>query len=157
MFLSSVRAGTDVLDAYRKPLVAANPLFPFEHVSELRDVGGAQRTRDDCTDYLARHAMLHSDLADAELIIAELIANIIQHANGAGSFTMTWHGKHPKLDVVDSGPGHPVVCTSTLDDPFAETGRGIAIIRALAIDMDFGNKSDGGSYFTVLLPVTRVP
>ncbi len=44
----------------------------------------------------------------------------------------------------------------TLDDPHAESGRGLAIVAALAAELTFPNRHDGGGYMCVLLPVERV-
>lgn len=110
--------------------------------------------------YFDLHATLDSDLWGVELIIAELAANLERHALGAGSFQLNWYGDHPVLTVLDDGPGFPesaLRAASVLVDPYAESGRGLQIVRTLAIEMDFGNLPGGGAFVRVTLPVKRSP
>ena len=107
-------------------------------------------------EYFRRHATSDSDVEAAELIVAELVANVQRHARGAASFHLDWRGRRPRLLVLDSGPGFPgPLCDTFPADPYAESGRGLAIVRALAVDTEFGNRPEGGGFASVTLPLER--
>jgi anti-sigma regulatory factor (Ser/Thr protein kinase) len=107
-------------------------------------------------EYFCRYATSDSDVDAAELIVAELVANVQRHANGSASFHVDWRGRRPRLLVLDGGPGFQGALCSTLPtDPYAESGRGLAIVRALAVETEFGNRPDGGGFASVTLPVER--
>jgi len=77
-------------------------------------------------------AQAPSDVDGAELIYGELVANTIRHARGAVQVRLELEDSHPPVLVVrDHGPGvrhrRPV-----RPDPYAESGRGLAIVETLA-------------------------
>ena len=116
----------------------------------------AQGVREACREYLLRYAEPDDyALANAELIVAELVANVERHAPGPASFHLDWNDRNPRLLVLDRGPGFPLEVTTALPEPFAESGRGLAIINLLAVEHKFGNRPDGGAYVCVVLPVER--
>lgn len=86
--------------------------------------------------------------------IGELIGNVVRHAPGNIEVRLDWTSDEAILSVRDSGrsfefnPNLP-------QDPFAETGRGLYIVCALAehFDMSFDNGS--GKVIRVVLPVSR--
>jgi anti-sigma regulatory factor (Ser/Thr protein kinase) len=106
-------------------------------------------------DYLSRHAARGSDVPGAELIFGELLGNLVRHAPGPASFRLDWHGERPTLVVADEGAGFQGAPQTTLDDPVAEDGRGLALVRALAVEVVFGNRPGRGAYVKVVLPVQR--
>jgi anti-sigma regulatory factor (Ser/Thr protein kinase) len=108
--------------------------------------------------YFLLHATIDSDVWGAELIIAELSANLERHALGSGAFHLKWRDHNPTVTVVDDGPGFPESVrnpSSTVLDAYAEFGRGLQIVRALAIALDFGNLPGGGAFVRVTLPLER--
>jgi anti-sigma regulatory factor (Ser/Thr protein kinase) len=116
----------------------------------------AEHVRDALREFFRAYATSDSDVAAAELIVAELVANVLRHASGAASFHVDWRGRRPRLQVLDDGPGFEGPVDSTLPaDPYAEKGRGLAIVRALAIESEFGNRPHGGGFASVTLPVER--
>lgn len=115
----------------------------------------AARLRPALRDFLRRRATHDSDLCAAESIVAELIANVVRHGRGAAEFKLDWRDQHPVLCVFDHGPGFAGPPVSTLSDPTAESGRGLAIVRAFSLDVQLGNQPEGGAYVRVTLPVTR--
>jgi anti-sigma regulatory factor (Ser/Thr protein kinase) len=102
------------------------------------------------------YATSDSDVAAAEQIVGELVANVQRHARGSASFHLDWRDRRPRLLVLDGGPGFQgPVGAAVPADPYAETGRGLAIVRALAVETEFGNRPDGGAFASVTLPVER--
>src|SRR5215212_761757 len=49
--------------------------------------------------YLRRHAEADSDLAGAEVVVAELLLNAFQHAPGPAWVRIGWSGERPRLEV----------------------------------------------------------
>lgn len=84
------------------------------------------------------------------------MANVQRHAHGSASFHLDWRGRRPRLLVLDGGPGFQRPVGSAFPaEPYAETGRGLAIVQAFAIETEFGNRPDGGGFASVTLPVER--
>jgi signal transduction histidine kinase len=124
---------------------------------EVHDARHGARVRRLFRNYLLRYATADSEVATAELIFGELLANVIRYGCGVGSFHVDWRNAHPTLLVEDRGAGFQEPPQSTLADPIAETGRGLALVRALAVEMLIGNRPGGGAYVSVVLPIRRLP
>lgn len=124
--------------------------------AQIPGAARSQGVRAACREYLVRYAVADDEaLANAELIIAELVANVERHAPGPASFHLDWNGRHPRLMVMDRGPGFAAEPATTLENPWSESGRGLAIVALLAVEYHFGNRIDGGGYVCVVLPVER--
>ncbi|MDQ2991995.1 MAG: ATP-binding protein, partial [Candidatus Eremiobacteraeota bacterium] len=92
----------------------------------------------------------------AEMIFGELLGNVVRYARGPVSFHLNWHGREPTLLVTDEGPGfRRGTPRSELNDLNAESGRGLAMVRAFAVAMETGNRPERGAYVSVVLPVRR--
>ncbi len=105
--------------------------------------------------YLFRYATPESDLFGAELIFGELLGNVVRYAPGRVAFHLDWHGQRPTLLVVDEGAGFRGAPRGGLGDLDAESGRGLALVRAFAVEMLIGNRPQHGAYVSVILPVRR--
>ena len=139
-------------DAAAREKIASSWLWSAEVPGTVR----AQGVREACREYLLRYAEPDDHaLANAELIVAELVANVERHAQGTASFHLDWNDRNPRLLVLDRGPGFSTEPKTSLDDPYAESGRGLAIVAFLAVEHKFGNRIDGGAYVCVVLPVER--
>ncbi len=114
------------------------------------------RARRDFRDYLMRFATVGSDVPAAELIFGELLANIVRHAYGNGTFRLDWRDPHARLVVEDRGSGFREPPRGTMEDPAAESGRGLALVTLLA-EVSISNRSGGGACVRVVLPVERPP
>ena len=122
------------------------------------DVSGAaqgRRARLDFRAYLTRFAGAGSDIAAAELIFGELLANVMRHAHGVGTFRLDWRDPHARLVVEDRGRGFCDAPRGSLEDPVAETGRGLALVSILAVEVSVSNRLGGGACVRVVLPVVR--
>lgn len=110
--------------------------------------------------YLARHAAPHSALDEAELVVAETVGNAVRHAGGPIWVSLSWRELSPTLEVRDLGPGFdPDELTAArnapLDDPFAESGRGLFLISRLAPSLQARLRAAGGMTVSVVLPVRK--
>ena len=57
----------------------------------------------------------------------------------------------------DEGAGFSNDPCLTFDEVASESGRGLAIIRALAVSLAFGNRPVRGAFVRVVLPIERRP
>jgi signal transduction histidine kinase len=125
-------------------------------VWEVRDEAGrVLRERRTFRIQLIRIAQPPSDVDAAELIYGELVANTVRHARGAVEVRLEHADSHrPVLVVRDHGPGlHPAPAESHRD-PFAESGRGLAIVEKLACNVAVEGAEDGGTIVRATLPIT---
>ncbi|WP_367128493.1 methanogen output domain 1-containing protein [Saccharothrix sp. HUAS TT1] len=109
--------------------------------------------RRDIRDYLSRHAHAAPDqLADAELIAEEMLANAIDHSDGPVWVSLEWSQAHPILTVRDMG------ATFALPEHAPDTaqprGRGLWLISQLAPELTVAARRVGKAVESVL-PVTR--
>lgn len=115
---------------------------------------GGRALRKQFAAYLARHASDDADLAAAELVFAETVANAAEHSAGAVWVSVDWSEPTPLLVVHDLGEGF------TLDprppeDEFAESGRGLVLVSHLSTELAVAARRAGGSTVTARLPVRR--
>src|SRR5215217_6224390 len=86
-----------------------------------RGVASISALRREIVAYLSRHAEPDSDLAGAELVVAELLSNALEHAPGPAWVRAVWEGKRPRIEVHDLGPGFEL--DPRLPEPDSERGR----------------------------------
>ncbi len=103
--------------------------------------------------YLRRHAEPDSDLAGAEIVVAELLANAFQHAPGPAWVRVSWGRERPRVEVHDLGAGFEL--DPELPEPAAARGRGLFLVNAIADHVARHAKRDGGSKVVATLPVRR--
>jgi anti-sigma regulatory factor (Ser/Thr protein kinase) len=94
-----------------------------------------------------------SDIAAAELIYGELVANTIRYANGAVEVRLELRDRECVLVVRDYGPGLRLVPWSLRRDLYAESGRGLAIVGMLAREVAVEPAEGGGTVVRAVLPV----
>jgi serine/threonine-protein kinase RsbW len=87
-------------------------------------------------------------LADLKLAITEACSNSVRHAYGnePGSVEIQYH-LHPDrliVEVADSGEGFEFAEPVDETDRLVEGGLGIAIIRAIADELEIGSAPGGG-------------
>ena len=86
-------------------------------------------------------------LADLKLALTEACSNSVRHAYGeAGGVVHIVYELHPDrlvIEVTDEGTGFDPESAALADDDLAEGGLGIAIIRAVADDVEIGTRANG--------------
>ncbi|MEA2664169.1 MAG: hypothetical protein QOI11_1113 [Candidatus Eremiobacteraeota bacterium] len=127
----------------------------WQWMVEVEEPVAALDLRGAFLNYLFRYATPESDLFGAELIFGELLGNVVRYAPGRVAFHLDWHGLRPTLLVVDEGDGFRGAPGGGLSDLEAESGRGLALVRAFAVEMLIGNRPHHGAYVSVILPVRR--
>jgi DNA-binding CsgD family transcriptional regulator/anti-sigma regulatory factor (Ser/Thr protein kinase) len=125
----------------------------MEWAIDGRRAASVAALRREVAAYLQRHAEPDSDLAGAEVVIAELLSNAFEHAPGPAWVRAIWLGERPRLEVHDLGPGF--VLDPRLPEPDSERGRGLFIVDAIADDLTRASKAAGGSAVSATLPVRR--
>ena len=93
-----------------------------------------------------------ADVAAAELIYGELLANVVRHARGRVEVRLELDDAAPVLVVRDFGPGMRSVPYDPRREPMAESGRGLAIVERLAEDLEVERIPDGGTMIRAKLP-----
>lgn len=114
----------------------------------------ARGLRAEVTDFLHRHAQEPEQVSDAELVVAELVGNAIEHAGGPVWVSLDWSASRPVLTVHDLGPSFPLVPRS-LPAAASTRGRGLWLVSQLAGDLDVIAKRGSGKRVRVVLPLTR--
>ena len=96
----------------------------MEWAVEGRSAATIAALRREIVAYLRRHAQPDSDLAGAEMVIAELLSNAFEHAPGPAWVSADWDTERPRLEVHALGPGF--VLDPRLPEPDSERGRGLS-------------------------------
>lgn len=86
-----------------------------------------------------------------EVILSELIGNAVRHAPGPLSISLSTSPEGVWLHLIDEGPGFDF-CSTLPEDLWAEGGRGLFLISALARSVEAEALPGRGSYIRVLLP-----
>ena len=73
-----------------------------------------------------------------------MIGNVVRYAPGAAYVEVEWHRDSVSIEVVDRGPGFTYE-PSLPADPFAETGRGLYLVRAYSRAFSIETLPNGGS------------
>lgn len=98
--------------------------------SYASDLASARAARRDLRAALGER--VGSDtLATVELLATELITNAVRHARSGAKVTAAVSGDRIRVGVTDDGPGTPQVRRASEQ---AESGRGLALVEALAAD-----------------------
>jgi serine/threonine-protein kinase RsbW len=88
-------------------------------------------------------------LGDLKLALTEACTNSVKHAypDNGGRVGITYELYADKLvvEVVDDGAGFRQPQTLNGDDGIGESGLGLAIIRAVADDVEIGDRTGGGA------------
>lgn len=63
------------------------------------------------------------------LVVTELVTNAIRHADSSPELTLRSGDGRVRIEVFDSGPGHPVLARP---EATATSGRGLALVDAMA-------------------------
>src|SRR5579883_2704907 len=104
--------------------------------------------------YLSNGVKERERLLEAEIVIGELISNAFRHSTGPICADLQWTDASTALVVIhDGGPcfdERPLP-----EDRFAESGRGMHIIRALADDVHIRRIKPRGCMVAATLPLTR--
>ena len=119
------------------------------------DAYSAHASRHEMIRFMRTFTASPDELFRAELILGELLANTVEHAPGRVDVEIDWTGANPTVTVLDTGPGLSRLTTDLPADDFAEHGRGLFIIAALAQHVQVESAPGQGTRLRIMLPVSR--
>ena len=114
----------------------------------------AHNARIEVGTYLASLGADREALADAELVVGELLANTVEHAPGLVEVVVDWTGARPTLLVRDAGRGTSLP-QPVLPDALSEDGRGLFLVYAFAEDVLVTGVPTVGTEVSCRLRLTR--
>jgi serine/threonine-protein kinase RsbW len=93
------------------------------------------------------HPLTDETLADLKLALTEACSNSVRHAYGEGDGSVEiryeLHADRLVIEVADNGEGFDPAEAESEDDDLSEGGLGIAIIRAIADELEIRARDDG--------------
>lgn len=122
---------------------------------DVGDSAAAYAIKRNLLDAVAEATGEHADIAGCELIFGELIGNALRYAPGPLSVSLESDERGPVLHLVDEGPGFDGGL-GLPDDLWAESGRGLFLVEAIAADLAIERLPHYGSYIKVRFP-TKAP
>jgi PAS domain S-box-containing protein len=93
-------------------------------------------------------------IRDAEVVFSELLGNVVRHARGTCDIVLDATGTLPVLSILDHGRGMTYAAHLPAD-AFAESGRGLYIVRALTAEFNASRRPGGGTQARAVLHVDR--
>ena len=92
---------------------------------------------------------------DAEVVFSELLGNVVRHARGPCDVVLDASGILPVLSMLDRGRGFTRAAHLPADT-FAESGRGLFIVRQLTAEFNASRRPGGGTHARAVLYVDRL-
>jgi anti-sigma regulatory factor (Ser/Thr protein kinase) len=121
---------------------------------DATDVRNVRNVRHAFSSYLSAHGVVdEAELAAAEVVVDELVANVHRHAAGPATIRLDWESERPTLTVSDEGPGF--VPAIAAPDPSQVAGRGLYLVQRLVGDVVVRPRAGRGTEVSVRLPVRR--
>lgn len=166
-FEFAVRAGGAVgyLEKDISPLVLPDALLTvagiLDVVSDVLDRASANLDHHPSSPGRARHFVAEvlqrwqceDVLGTVELAVSELVTNAIIHASSAVDVTVSLRPRDVRVDVVDRGPGSPLIPTQ---EDTRDSGRGLFIVESLATSWGV-DEGPGWKSVWFLVPRPDVP
>jgi anti-sigma regulatory factor (Ser/Thr protein kinase) len=106
--------------------------------------------RQEIRQYFSNFAV-DGSLNAIEVIVGELLANVVRHANSSATIHVAWQDDAPTLTVVDSGPGYTAAAIPmpAFED---DSGYGLWLVQSLGDDVRITRGPRGGTTVSVRLP-----
>ncbi|MDQ2865578.1 MAG: SpoIIE family protein phosphatase [Candidatus Eremiobacteraeota bacterium] len=123
---------------------------PQRWVTDTRDDVATGDVRRSVVEAMQSGGLSERALVAAELILAELVANIARYTPGGAELLLEWNGTSPVLHALDRGPGFEFAAKLP-QDIYSESGRGLFLITKLSHDFSVARRSGGGSHARVVL------
>lgn len=119
---------------------------------DAREESATRRLKRALLWHLGEVATPESDLCAVELILGELVGNVARHAPGEAKITLVYEDGYATLHVYDTGKPFQPSFNGT-PDLFAESGRGLFLVRAVSRDIKI-ERTESGNRVSVVLPVS---
>lgn len=111
-------------------------------------------------DALARLGVSRECIDDVGLALSEACANVIRHAEDSDDYEVRLEVDNDQcaITVIDAGRGLDVgTLTTTMPDPSSPGGRGMALMKALADQVDFTSEPESGTIVHLVKTLTLSP
>jgi anti-sigma regulatory factor (Ser/Thr protein kinase) len=135
---------------------ADSPRWSFDS----SDAASARNAHRAYRDFLLSRGASAEHAADADVIFGELLGNVVRYAPGPVEIRVDWNRGNPVLHVFDEGPGF-MHLPRLPRDVYAESGRGLYLVGALAEDFHVSRRPGKGSHARAVLfassSVVRAP
>jgi anti-sigma regulatory factor (Ser/Thr protein kinase)/CHASE3 domain sensor protein len=118
---------------------------------DARMSSAARRAKRAFLWHLGEFAADGADLSESELIFGELVGNVARHTAGTAEISLEILGKRAFLHVCDRGA--PIVHDAHQPEEFAESGRGLLLVKNLAKHVEIA-RTQVGNRITAELPIT---
>jgi len=140
-------SGLELSDTPDEPLWVREMAFPAHSAS-------LARMRADVCELLKPLEITESTSFDIRVAVGEALSNAIRHGSPRGeddavSVTVAAYDDRVVLVVQDSGAGFDGESSSN-EDPYASSGRGVMFMRALMDHVEFSQLPDGGTAVTLV-------
>jgi anti-sigma regulatory factor (Ser/Thr protein kinase) len=117
---------------------------------DARDAVAARDVRAELVSELQRVPLTDAGVANAELVFAELLGNVVRYAAKWVDVTLDASGALPVLHILDGGPGFRYSPRLPLD-VLSERGRGLFIVAQLTEEFHVTKRPHGGSHARAVL------
>ncbi|MDQ6823282.1 MAG: ATP-binding protein [Candidatus Eremiobacteraeota bacterium] len=114
----------------------------------------AGNVRRACVSHLASEASGDSDVPAAASIIAEILANAVEHGEAPIEMVLRWENGAAIAEVHDRGVGFESK-RRVLPEPTSSRGRGLYLVQELSEGLHVYRKKDDGTVVCARLPVRR--
>ena len=131
---------------------AAFPPQRMEWTIDARSERSARRVKRAVLWQLGEMTDGDADLASAELVINELLANVARHTPGPAEIWLEWHNERATIRVSDRGRAFTPPDGTAQIDLLSESGRGLFLVRCVANDLVVEHTANGNRV-SVVLPV----
>ncbi|MDQ2858786.1 MAG: serine/threonine-protein phosphatase, partial [Candidatus Eremiobacteraeota bacterium] len=111
---------------------------------DARDAVAAGAIRRDFVQRLTAAGLEENDVASAELVLVELLANVVRYTPGKARVVLDISGHAPVVQVADDGKGFEFKPRLPAD-VMSECGRGLFLISALSNEFSVERRRLGGS------------
>ncbi|MBV8639354.1 MAG: SpoIIE family protein phosphatase [Candidatus Eremiobacteraeota bacterium] len=118
---------------------------------DAKAVAEARRVKRAFLWHLGQYTNGETDLSSVELILGELLGNVARHTDGYATVTLVLERERAILHVNDRGEPIPELREPV--DTFAESGRGLFLVNALARNLRIERDREGNRV-SAELPVT---
>ncbi|MDQ2872425.1 MAG: SpoIIE family protein phosphatase [Candidatus Eremiobacteraeota bacterium] len=109
----------------------------------------ARRVKREVVRQISASVLNHGDLSCAELILGELLGNVARHTPGTAEVTLECERNRAVLHILDRG--RPFSLKGRIvPDVLAENGRGLFLVRTLALEVVVERVCDGNRISAVL-------
>lgn len=138
-------------ERHRWPPTAGNPEGPAPHLDLSlnlpRESASVPVVRRLAAQALRAFSVDGDDIADVELAISEACANVIDHAADTDTYEVKVElaADRCAITVVDQGSGFDATAVPEQAEVSAETGRGLALMRAIFDNVAFRSEPQAGA------------